>query len=329
MKRLFLLSFFFISIVTGLFAQSGKEAKFQVSIFPPLGTQGSYAKEYTNDFSFNILVGTSKNERYFTLGSLLNVIGNDASGFQLAGLGNIIGNKSQGIQIGGLFNIIGGNGQGMLLSGIFNSNKDYNGMQLAGLMNKSEDAYGIQLAGLINKARNVNGVQLAGLMNIAESCDYPIGLINIIRNGEMGIGISYNETGTTTLSFRSGGRVLYGIFGVGYNHRSDVSEESFVMEVGLGAHINIKESFRINTEMKSHQYGFRSTSLNSIAVFPAFKFGNNFEIFAGPSINYMDSDTEKNRNIFPDMSLNIWKDFEGKRYHQVYIGFSLGVQYIF
>ena len=329
-KKVLLFNFVFFSLFTGIFAQSSKEAKFQLSLVPPIGTQGAKTKEYTNDFSLNILVGVSENERIFTLGGILNIIRNDASGFQLAGLGNVIGNNSKGFQIAGLFNMIGKDGQGLLLSNVFNYSKDYTGIQLAGIANIANDVSGLQL-GVINKARNVDGVQFAGIMNIAENSDYPIGFINIIKNGEIGVGISYNETGTTMLSFRSGGRILYGIIGVGYNHRSDISGESFIVTGGLGAHINIKESLRINTEMKVSTYGTKNFGpfQHTIAILPAFRLGRNFEIFAGPTINYLKSDNEKNRDIFPDMSINIWKDFEGKMHRQVYVGFSIGTQVLF
>jgi hypothetical protein len=36
-------------------------------------------------------------------------------------------------------------------------------------------------------------VQLSGFINIADSCDYPIGLVNIIKNGDAAIGASIDE----------------------------------------------------------------------------------------------------------------------------------------
>ncbi len=63
-------------------------------------------------------------------------------------------------------------------------------------------------------------MQLAGLLNIAENSDIPLALINIIRNGEYGVSVSYNEAGSIIASFRSGGRITYGIVGAGYNHKA-------------------------------------------------------------------------------------------------------------
>lgn len=43
---------------------------------------------------------------------------------------------------------------------------------------------GVQFAGLVNVAEEVTGVQFAALVNVAEESDFPIGIINIIKEGE-------------------------------------------------------------------------------------------------------------------------------------------------
>ena len=68
-------------------------------------------------------------------------------------------------------------------------------------------------------ANDVKGVQWAGLLNIARNSDVPIGLINIIKNGEMGMAVTYDGIGNAVASFRSGGKYTYGILGIGYNHK--------------------------------------------------------------------------------------------------------------
>jgi hypothetical protein len=75
----------------------------------------------------------------------------------------------------------------------------------------------VQIASLINIAENVTGVQIAGLVNVAENNDYPVDFVNLIKNGEKSIAVTYNEIGSLAVSFRSGGRVTYGITGCGYN----------------------------------------------------------------------------------------------------------------
>ena len=358
-------------------AQDIKESSFQFTLFPPIGTQGTEAPEYTNKVSINLLVGISKNEEKFTFGGLANIIKNNANGFQLAGLSNVIGNSANGIQIAGLSNTIVNSGNGILLSGVLNTSKNYNGMQITGALNvastlngfqvggvcnvaKTTNGFqiggvgniaettngfqiggvgniannvnGFQIAGVFNKAENVNGFQIAGILNIANRSDYPIGLINIIKEGEKGIGLSYNEIGSTILSFRSGGKVMYGIIGLGYNYRS-ISKESVVVEGGIGAHINCTPSFRINTELISNQYSLfkkGETTQYSLAVLPALKCASHIEIFGGPTFNFIHSDKTDNEKLFPgDAAISLWKSFSSSHMEQGYIGFTIGAQYLF
>lgn len=290
-----------------------KKSAVHVSFIPPLSTNGVKAGEYTNMFSLNLLAGISNNERAFTLGGLTNVIRNNSVGFQLAGLGNYVGNE----------------GRGMLLSGLTNIVKNhYSGFQFAGLANVSGDIDGFQFAGLFNVAKNVSGVQFAGLLNIADHSDYPIGLINIIKDGEMSIAATYNEIGTAGITFRSGGKVTYGILGVGYNHKT--KGDAFAVLGGFGGHININSWFRINNELAGETFGDFSDEITfkaGYALMPAFRIGQHVELFGGPSINYMQTDDADNHKLFPRNSL--WTKEGSSKLQQIYIGYQVGVQYIF
>lgn len=330
----------------GLSAQTntGKESFFHMSFVHPLDTHGSLAGEYTNTVSLNLLAGLSQNEKAFTLGGLANIIRRDAAGLQLAGVYNRVGNNGRGVLVSGLSNTVENDYTGFQLAGLTNRTRNsVTGMQLAGLLNDARNIKGVQLAGLgniagnvsglqfgglFNVARNVNGVQLAGLLNIAENSDYPIGIVNIIRNGEKSIGVSYNETGSTVASFRSGGRVLYGIIGIGFNHKSD--DERYVTEAGLGAHINIAPRLKINNEIKgSFMTSFNDTYVNqyTFSILPAVRIGSSFEIFAGPGISYIESDNLRNGRLFPGNSL--WNKHDEDKLRQLHIGYTAGVQFVF
>ncbi len=295
------------------------------------------------------------------IAGLSNVIGNNAKGSQLAGISNTVGNNGHGMllsgilntskeyegsQISGVLNVashikgfqldgitnIAKNVNGFQIAGIGNVAKNVNGFQIAGIGNVAKDVNGFQIAGIFNKARNVKGFQFAGILNIADNCDYPIGLINLVKNGEKGIGVSFNELSSTVLSFRSGGKVMYGIVGLGYNYRS-ISKESVIFQTGIGVHINYTPSFRINTELISNVYTlFRGdvTSQISFAVLPAYKFASHIEIFGGPSFNFMQSDSFDNEDIFPgDGSINLWKKRGSSHLEQGHIGFIIGTQFLF
>jgi hypothetical protein len=334
--------------------QDGEErhSTVQVSFFPPLGTNGTRSGLYTNDFSFNILAGVSRNERAFALAGLANVIRGNATGFQLAGLANYTGGEGRAMQLAGLANIVRGDHTGLQWSGLANTSDNLNGFQIAGLTNITSDMTGVQIAGLANIAGDVDGFQLSGLfnvakkvcgvqfaslVNVAEESDYPIGLVNIIKEGEMGIAVAYNEIGTASLTFRSGGRVMYGILGFGYNHRIERRKEVFSIVGGWGAHINILPWLRINNEITMEQNGLFSGKSNTFkagyALLPAFRPVPHIEIFGGPSINYMYSSDEGKFGLFPNGSL--WKKESTTRntgnlkLQHAFVGWQAGVQFLF
>ena len=298
MKKLSIL-IVLITVAFTSFAQNENEKRsaFHFSFMPPVSTNGIHAAQYTNTASLSLLVGIAKNEEVFGLAGLANIVKDNASGFQFTGLTNYVGNEFRGFQFAGLGNITG-------------------------------DVKGFQFGGLFNIAKNVSGVQFAGFINIAENSDCPIALLNIIKNGEYSIAATYNEVGNATLTFRSGGRITYGILGVGYNHNAD--DKGFVVEGGFGAHINIAQWFRLNNEIKGGTIGDLSdagTFYANYALLPAFRLARNFKIFGGPSINYLQSGNLKNKDIFPNHFL--WKKHSDTKLQQVYIGYQVGVQVVF
>ena len=319
-----------VLVYSALFAQSNEDKKtvFQLSFVPPLSTNGTYSHQYTNTVSLNLLVGISRNEEAFTWGGISNIILNDAKGFQMAGLSNYVGNDGQGVQSAGLANINKNKFSGFQMAGLANTASEMTGFQFAGLVNIAKEVNGLQVAGLVNIAKEVNGVQFAGLVNIADKSDCPIGLINIIKNGEMGVAVTYDALGSTVATFRSGGRYTYGIIGIGYNHKTE--NNSLVAEGGFGAHIPVTSWFRINNELKASTIGNDSDEpvLNTgYSLIPSFRIGKHIELFGGVGINYMMTKDVSNSKIFPNHSL--WKKTGSTKLQQLYIGYQFGVQYIF
>lgn len=338
-------------------AQSVRDSgSFHIGFIYPVSSHGSKAKEYSNIFSLHALAGVSGDEEAFTLAGLSNAVHGNASGFQAAGISNHIKGNSegvlfsglintyqsaQGIQAGGLANIAkteidgvqlagllnkSGRTEGFQSAGLFNTAKNLKGGQLAGLVNKADTIKGIQIAGLVNKAKKVNGVQLSGLINIADSSDYSIGLLNFIKNGEKSLGISTDETLTTLLSFRSGGRVLYGIIGAGANLEN--KDEVWAFEAGLGAHLMQKNSFRLNIEaasimLEDFKKGYYIRQ--SLRLLPAFKLNRKIEITAGPSLNFVNTDTEEGRNLTKNY---IWSRERTDRFYGIYAGGTAGIHFI-
>lgn len=311
MKKLILL----LSLLSAaaVSAQDNLRTSFQFSLFPPLGTNGTYSGKYSNGASVNLLVGLSANERSFALGGFANIILNDAAGLQIAGLANYIGGSGKGMSLAGMTNVTRGT---------------YSGVQIAGLANFSKDVSGLQAAGLFNVAGKVKGVQLTTLVNVAEDCPWPIGLINIIKNGEMGSGVSIDALGNATVALRSGGKYSYGILGFGINRRAG---NRLVAEAGYGIHAPICGWFRINNEFKATNIGAGSEeqALNlGWLLAPSFVIWRHLDVFAGAGLNWLNCPDRLAGQIAPGRGiLRSWSGQGGT--NCLYIGFQAGIQYLF
>lgn len=322
-----------------LSAQSDSTRLFHIGLVYPVSSNGTKAADYTNRFSLHSIAGVSRAETGVALygaagivkenidgvmaSGSLNLIGGDARGVLLAGVTNIVDGTSSGVQASGVANIARAS-RGTALAGVTNLSEENAGIQVAGVLNKAANA-DYQVAGLINIARQVKGIQLAGLINIADSSDYPIALLNFIRSGEKSVALTVDETLTGMASFRSGGRVLYGILGIGYNFRKH-EKPVYGIESGLGAHIPLRHNFRINTEITNqHLSDFRKGQYakHSLRILPAVKSGS-LEFFAGPTINYLTYCEEKD---FAGID-RFWWSRQGKRNFQgIYLGVIGGIQY--
>ena len=311
----------------------GKRRPVQVSFFYPLCTNGFEASNYANNVSISFIEGRSRSVNGLALAGCVNTVKEDGRGLLMSGLLNAVHGTMSGVQLAGLVNIAGAASRGIQLAGLVNVARDFSGLQLAGLVNVAHTVRGVQLAGLVNVAHTVRGVQLAGLVNVADSSDFPIGFINLIKNGEMGIALSYNELGIAMLSFQSGGRYTYGILGIGYNHylHSQHSLASTgIVSGGIGAHIHCTNWLRLNCELKSTNLLPARESTDGLmalnfSLLPAFRLLPHLELFGGPSISFASVDHDY-RNVLPSYSL--WRRIDATRTRQLHVGFQAGVQYI-
>ena len=170
MKKLFLTICMLLSL--SAFSQEENFRPAQINFgFPLSSTNVKKAKEYTNGFSINLLVGISKNERSLAL----------------AGIGNIIANDAAGLQIASVFNHIGNNGYGIAVTGVSNTvMQSYKGIQIAGVANYSGSGVGMQIAGVTNINNGANiGAQISGVANInnGAAMGLQIGGVTNINNG--------------------------------------------------------------------------------------------------------------------------------------------------
>lgn len=333
-------TFFLIVLVsTNVYAQDNTRARTNVGLVYPLSTNGTSAPHDTNSFSLNLIVGVSAAERGVSLAGISNIIHNDAKGLQIAGFSNHIRRNADGTMIAGFMNTYG-NGRGIAIAGFANIAGNRSGAQVAGFMNKGGNVSSLQMAGFMNIARDMKGTQIAGFMNvakkakgaqlgfinIADSAGTQIGIINIAKNGEKSIGATIDENQTVLLTFRSGGKIVYGIVGIGYNFNN--KKQKYAYEAGLGAHVLTIRSFRLNTELvnggletfKGDEYW-----KTSFRLLPAFKITRSVEVFAGPSFNYVNTNTEEGKKLTTKY-VNSWTRNNGRDLYGFYFGYTAGVQ---
>ncbi|CAG5018084.1 hypothetical protein DYBT9275_05921 [Dyadobacter sp. CECT 9275] len=335
-----LLAFLFLFISLNLSAQQEKKRAVHAGLIYPLSTNGLQAGEYTNAFSVHAVAGYSKAETGTAIAGFGNVT-KSSSGVLIAGFGNVVQDSAKGVQIAGFANVAKIRSSAFQVAGFANMARgdasgqvsgfcsvargEVRGVQLSGFLNCAHEV-NTQISGFINIAKRVKGVQLAGFINVADSSDYPIGLVNIIKTGEKSVALSIDETMTTMASFRSGGRVMYGVIGVGYNLKN-TGKSLYGAEAGFGAHVRLASDVRLNLEMVSQTLSdFKGTDYfkSSIRVLPGYKFGKKLEVYAGPTFNYIDYGQNETTNL---IKRYVWSrnknngDLQG-----LYFGVNAGIQ---
>ncbi|MCY1517906.1 hypothetical protein D9M68_526090 [compost metagenome] len=235
----------------------------------------------------------------------------------------------EGAQFAGFMNIVR-EIKGPQFSGFANiSHGKENDAQFAGFINRGNTVNGVQVAGFINLAKKVKGPQISGFINIADSADYPVGIINLIKNGNKGFSLSMDETQTTLLSFQSGGKRLYGLLGLGYNHKN--RNEVYAMELGLGACFFPNSVLNVHTELAVQTLeSFRTGEYfkTMLRLMPALTLFQSIELSGAPTLNFVTTNTSEGRLLHPkniSNRENRWND----RYHALYWGYQTRIRVIF
>ena len=282
---------------------------YQVSLTPGLSSHGMYSSQVVDHFSLNLFGG-------YTAG---------VQGVEMAGLFNIDRWDVSFLQAGGLFNIVGGNMGGIQVAGIYNQVlSKANGLQVAGIANSADEVKGVQVAGLFNVAKKVKGFQIAGLFNVADSSDYPVALVNFIKNGRKSLSLSYDELRYAHIDFRSGGRVLYGLTGAGYGFDHT---NKYAFDIGFGAHLVNQRLFTLDGE-----YGYEALTdfkkdpdqVSSFRLLAGLKLNKRIVLFAGPDINIASYQADD------PLDLHGWpvhKYVSGNSINNIYAGITGGLQF--
>lgn len=284
---------------------------YQVSITPGLSSHGFIRSQIVNKFSLNIIGGSTAGVKGMEIGGLFNINQYSMQGFQVAGVGNAVGGNVSGLQFAGLANRVFGSVNGAQMAGIVNKADTLHGVQLAGIANTAKEAVGAlqvagifnrssgsvgtQMAGIANKAKRVKGLQVAGIINIADSSDYPIGLLNLIKNGKKSLSLAINEERYLGLQFRSGGRVLYSILSFNIAVDNDKSAK-YAFEAGLGAMLVRRSKFALQAEIatRNHltdRFKLLDNYQSTFRIIPTYTLTPVLSLFAAPSINFAEKDT--------------------------------------
>ncbi len=270
-------------------------------------------------FQASGIFNTAKNVTGGQIAGISN-LADSVDGFQVAGIANI--SKSvNGLQVAGIANI-SPEIDGVQVAGISSVAKKVDGLQISGIANVADQVEGIQISGLVNRAKTVKGMQI-GLINIADSSDLTIGLINIVKDGDRRLGLSIDENLNSFLTFRSGGKRLYGIFGVGTNF--DMKDLPYGFEAGLGLNLIESRLFRLDVEgVSKYLTDFEDSDFSkfSFQLLPALKISERMHVFAGPSLSYIHSEE---LDKVEHSGLVIWDEMRRSKYQSVVLGFTAGV----
>lgn len=143
--------------------------RYQISFLPVLGTNHTLSAKVVNDWSFNVLAGTSMGNRRVEVAGLANFTRKEIQGVQVAGVFNELRGNMNGVQVGGIYNHCGDTLNGVQVGGLFNFNRyaDRAATQVAGIANNSSGGRVlVQVGGIYNRQRgNVLGVQVGGIFN--------------------------------------------------------------------------------------------------------------------------------------------------------------------
>jgi hypothetical protein len=279
----------------GLFQYS----PYQISLTPGLSSHGMFNSQVINHVSINLIGGYTAGIDGVELSGGFNIDRSDVKYFQAATLFNFVGRNFKGVQLAGLYNHVVNNASGFQASGIINIAHNFKsgvqativgnfvdtsgGVQVSYILNRAKNVAGTQIAAILNRAKKVKGIQI-GLINIADSSDYTLGVLNLVKNGDKSIAISADNASTLHLEFRSGGHTLYGLVGYEYNNINSVSG----LDLGFGVHTLRIKRFGLDLEYTS-QNGISFTSaqgnIHALKTLPTYTFHRHFRLFAGPTLN--------------------------------------------
>jgi vacuolar-type H+-ATPase subunit F/Vma7 len=227
-------------------------------------------------------------------GGIFNVTGKSVTGFQLAGICNFTP-QMKGTQLAGISNSVWRTDGGQI-AGIANTADTVCGFQIAGIANTADYIKGFQLAGIVNRAGHIDGSQI-GLINVARSTTgVPFGLLSYVHDGYHKIEFATDENLLSTISLRTGVNTLHNIFLAGAQFTG--TDRVWTIGYGLGTAIRLSRRFYLSADITGQQVQAMNTGnidynlLSKAFAGVEYRIAEKFSIAAGPTLNWLNSDTQ-------------------------------------
>jgi hypothetical protein len=269
---------------------------------------------------------------------VINISQMNMSGLQAAGSANITGGNMEGLQVSGGLNIARSRMEGLQATGGMNIARHGEGLQIAGAANISRSFEGLQVSGFFNYADQFEGVQI-GVLNIARDFDgVPLGLVSLYGNGRKNLDLWVNEAGFVNAGFKTGTHEIYNMLSVGYN--VGITDRD-VLSLGwtIGRHRTLTEAWQrpglddyfVNADLSFTKIieGDNLEGIDKLNNQFTWRYmlgrtvGDNFSVYAGPSLNVLVSEDVRNADYAPysllERSTSNY-DVRG------WIGFTVGMQ---
>jgi hypothetical protein len=330
MKTSFSLGSLLLLAQVALAQEEIKTRPVQLSLIPPLSTNGLEAGRIVNHVSLNLIGGYNGGLQGLEAGGMFNLNKHDVQGVQLAGFFNGNGGNAQGAQLAGFVNASGGTAQGLQLAGFGNYAGGGQAVQVGGFFNVASSAHS-QVGGFINVAKRVRGLQL-GFINVADSVGgVPIGFINVVRHGGLReFELAASEGLHTTLSFKLGVPKFYTIFSVG---RQFTSGFHWAYGAGFGTQKQLGQSWVLSNELRCYSITdkrFQQDRTDLLAQYRptiAKQLAPHLKVFVGPTVNVSVADVSGGEAAGSRLAIpySLYKNEDARTRVTGWIGLTAGV----
>ncbi|WP_338865806.1 caspase family protein [Myxococcus stipitatus] len=220
-----------------------------------------------------------------------NVSSQSMKGAQLSVGTSWVDGDFEGYQAAVGVSMVRGHMKGMQMSVGMSYADSAKGAQLS-FLNVGGDVRGMQL-GLINIAGKMNGLQL-GLINVSRDLEsgVPVGLLNIVRNGQFHVEAYGNDFNYANVSLKVGSRYLYTALVVGMGSIRSRGPSHWSTGVGIGGHLPLTERFFADVDVVTHSIyewgdGEGNRLLHQARLMLGFQVTPHFAIIAGPTANLL------------------------------------------